>query len=203
MNPEGGSASTGHNHVNMDTGSGNEHSASEAAGQSKVKVRDSQTASGTNKGSSDVGIEFRQQLLEVYNAYLPMKDAFVASESEQVERNAGKVQSALEAVDMELLEGDAHMQWMSQLNTLKPAIDKISASENIEEQRTAFAAFNTAFYSSIKTFGLARGIVYYQYCPMAIGEKGAFWLSSIKEIRNPYYGEAMMSCGETRETLDY
>ncbi len=56
---------------------------------------------------------------------------------------------------------------------------------------------------SINVFGLSDGTVYYQDCPMVNGDKGAFWLSTFREIKNPYFGEAMLSCGETRETLEF
>jgi hypothetical protein len=36
---------------------------------------------------------------------------------------------------------------------------------------------------------------------MAFNKKGAYWLSESKVIRNPYFGEKMLDCGETRETL--
>ncbi|RYF79677.1 MAG: DUF3347 domain-containing protein, partial [Chitinophagaceae bacterium] len=37
--------------------------------------------------------------------------------------------------------------------------------------------------------------IYLQYCPM----KNASWLSSAKQIRNPYYGSSMLTCGEVTE----
>jgi len=43
--------------------------------------------------------------------------------------------------------------------------------------------------------------VYKQYCPMAFDGKGAFWLSSSEEIRNPYYGDKMLKCGRVEETI--
>jgi Cu(I)/Ag(I) efflux system membrane fusion protein len=55
----------------------------------------------------------------------------------------------------------------------------------------------------VKTFGLLDDTVYYQYCPMANSDQGAYWLSEIKEIKNPYFGEEMLSCGETRETFEF
>jgi len=67
----------------------------------------------------------------------------------------------------------------------------------------AFATFNEAFYHCLETFGIQKGTVYYQFCPMANGNQGATWLSEIEDIRNPYFGDAMLSCGETRETLDF
>ncbi len=213
MNPEGGTAPAGHDHMSMDMGSGTGPSTrpdagrgeSEGPGTSKAgRTEDNIAEAGKSEtGNPGVSDDFRNQLQRVYKAYLPMKDAFVASDAEGVSRNAGDVKSRLEAVNMELLKGDVHMQWMSQLDALKPAVDEILAGRDIEEQRTSFAAFNAAFYNTLKTFGLEHGTVYYQYCPMAIGNQGAFWLSSTGEIRNPYFGQAMLSCGETRDTLDF
>ena len=45
--------------------------------------------------------------------------------------------------------------------------------------------------------------VYYQFCPKAFHEKGAFLLSTIIEVRNPYFGDQMLTCGEIKETLNY
>ena len=58
-----------------------------------------------------------------------------------------------------------------------------------------------SFYKSIKTYGLAGTTAYYQFCPMAEGDKGAYWMSNSEEIKNPYFGEAMLGCGENKETL--
>ncbi|RYG53246.1 MAG: DUF3347 domain-containing protein [Chitinophagaceae bacterium] len=41
--------------------------------------------------------------------------------------------------------------------------------------------------------------VYLQYCPMA----KASWLSNENEIRNPYYGTAMLTCGEVKKTFKW
>ena len=93
------------------------------------------------------------------------------------------------------------MVWMEQLETLENTISSIGKLSDIEKQRTEFAKFNLAFYKSIKSFGLHDVTTYYQYCPMANRDKGAYWLSDSEEISNPYFGEAMLGCGENRETL--
>jgi len=36
---------------------------------------------------------------------------------------------------------------------------------------------------------------------MAMNDKGASWLSASKQIKNPYFGEKMMTCGEVKETI--
>ncbi|MBN1133244.1 MAG: DUF3347 domain-containing protein [Bacteroidales bacterium] len=38
---------------------------------------------------------------------------------------------------------------------------------------------------------------------MADSDQGAFWLSEIKEIRKPCFGDKMLGCGETRVTFDF
>ena len=139
----------------------------------------------------------------VYHAYLPLKNAFVKSNQNEVAKIAEKVSSALNGVDMELLEGETHMVWMDQLGKLKVSLEKMMQNHDVKAQREAFASFNLTFYHSVKDFGLEGITTYYQYCPMAIDQKGAYWFSEIKEIKNPYFGDAMLQCGETSETLRY
>lgn len=218
MSPEGGPAMTGHDHGGMDMGSGSENPTSpEGSSHSEIPGRtdgtgrtDGQTLMSSanherRQTSSKSGAEpdpaFKQQLTKVYRAYLEMKDAFVATNAREASRKAKDVAVALNSVDMELLKGDAHMMWMDQLKTLKNTIEAISSATDMEKQREAFARFNLAFYKSLKMFGLENETAYYQYCPMAFGDKGAYWLSETKEIRNPYFGDDMLGCGETRETI--
>jgi Cu(I)/Ag(I) efflux system membrane fusion protein len=189
MNPEGGKVSLGHDHGAMTADTEEDHSEHQVMEESNKKV--------------DIEPKFKEQLQGVYDTYILMKDAFVASDASQVSKQAQNLKSLLQGVDMGLLEGDAHMEWMSQIDKLDVEIDKISNSNDIDSQRLSFAGFNDIFYSSLKTFGLHHGTVYYQYCPMARGDKGAYWFSNIKEIENPYFGEAMLSCGETRETMEF
>jgi hypothetical protein len=39
------------------------------------------------------------------------------------------------------------------------------------------------------------------FCPMAFDGKGTYWLSETKTIRNHYFGDKMMDCGEVKENL--
>jgi Cu(I)/Ag(I) efflux system membrane fusion protein len=147
--------------------------------------------------------QFKQQLTNVYKAYLPLKNAFVKSDAKEVAETSLKVVKSLNNVNMELLEGQTHMVWMNQLKVLEESLKKMSQNADIAEQREAFTEFNLTFYQSVKDFGLKNVTTYYQYCPMAVEQKGAYWFSDIKEIKNPYFGDAMLTCGETSETLKY
>ena len=180
MNPGGEAMPAGHDHGEMDMSSENENAVIE-----QVKVDP----------------KFVQQLTSFYEAYLKMNEAFISSDAAKVSSESKNVLKALGNIEMELLKGNAHMAWMDQLNILKPTLQKIGNSNDIEEQRVEYATFNLAFYKSLKMFGLENDTTYYQYCPMANGDQGAYWFSAEKEIRNPYFGDMMLRCGETRETI--
>ncbi|MBB5439212.1 hypothetical protein HDC92_002899 [Pedobacter sp. AK017] len=64
-----------------------------------------------------------------------------------------------------------------------------------------FSDLSNDFIARVKASGLNSGEVYVEYCPMALHDKGASWLSNKKEIRNPYFGESMMTCGEVKEII--
>ena len=182
MSPDAGSSESEHNHGAMDMSPTYE------------SIAAVERVSGINS-------TFKAQLTKVYDAYLKMNSAFVDSDAKQVASEAKEVIKALILVDMALLKGDAHMKWMDQLEVLNSTISAISKTDDIEKQRHAYIQFNLAFYESIKMFGLDNTTAYFQYCPMANDDKGAYWLSSKKDILNPYFGDAMLTCGETKETI--
>ena len=80
-------------------------------------------------------------------------------------------------------------------------VDTIAKDATLETQREAFAPLSQTLYQSLRQFAVTGLDIYYQYCPMADSDQGAYWLSELQEINNPYFGEAMLKCGETRETL--
>jgi len=122
----------------------------------------------------DVSMDFIMQLNTVFDQYILLKNAFVQSDVKKANKAAQEVQKSLTKVDMKLLTDDTHMQWMDILGNLDKQIKLIISSGKIEEQRTAFSAFSNQFYKAIKTFGLFGKTTYYQFCPMAFDNKGAY-----------------------------
>ena len=100
-----------------------------------------------------------------------------------------------------MLKDDEKAYWMSISRRLEPAIGEIEKGKDIEKQREAFSLVSTALYEAAVRFGTGRRKGLYQFCPMAVGNRGAYWISETAEIVNPYFGEDMRSCGETRDTL--
>lgn len=145
--------------------------------------------------------KFKQQLTTMYDDYIKLKDAFVATDAKKTGDIAKTVKSSLGEVDMKLLNGESHKIWMEYSEKMEKDINEIISEKDIKKQKEYFATFSNIFYQAIKTFGLNKVESYYQFCPMAFDNKGAYWLSSNKEISNPYFGKAMLRCGETKETI--
>ena len=147
--------------------------------------------------------EFKKQLTALVDQYIEMKDAMVASQAGKTAEEAKETLQALENTDMGLLEGDAHMFWMENLDAMKNALKTIRESDDLGTQRKAFVDFNPILFKKVKAFGLDGKTVYYQFCPMANDDQGAYWLSTEENIRNPYYGDMMLECGEVREVIEF
>jgi hypothetical protein len=148
-----------------------------------------------------VDSKFQEQLAAVFTAYVELKDAFVSSDAAKVKAEATETKQALSKVDMKLLSGAAHNDWMSYVAPIETSLKEIEASTDIEVQRKAFSTLSDNMYKSIKAFGLGGKEAFYEYCPMAFNNEGAYWLSDQSQIRNPYFGDKMLTCGQVKEKL--
>jgi hypothetical protein len=144
---------------------------------------------------------FQAQLGGVFTSYVALKEAFVSSDAAAVKAKALATQQSLTAVDMKLLEGAAHHDWMNYLKEMEVALTAMQASADIEEQRKSFSTLSDNLYKSVKAYGLGGTTAFYEYCPMAFNDQGAYWLSDSETIRNPYFGDKMLSCGTVEEKL--
>ncbi len=168
-------------------------------------MRNHNMASGhsTMMKSTSTPDAFKKQLSNVLAEYLILKDALVASDESKAETAAKETIKALNAVDMKLLEGDAHMAWMKQQKAIESNLKGIVQMKGMEMKRSHFSIVSENLTDAVKNFGIESGkTVYVEYCAMANNKEGAYWLSTEKEIRNPYYGDVMMKCGTVKATIN-
>lgn len=153
------------------------------------------------KQTVSINPKFSIQLASLMVPYLKMKDALVASNANSTTLEGKNFSAALKKVDMNLLQGEAHINWMDKLKEMQRASTAIQNENEVEKQRALFSDLTIALYESFKAYKTENLNAYYQYCPMAFDNKGAYWISREKEISNPYFGEQMLRCGETKENL--
>lgn len=129
---------------------------------------------------------YAQNTENLFNRYLSVKNSLVASDG----KAAGNAITGFS--DAVKNEGN-----FSQKAELAKAADKLTkAGTDIEKQRLAFNDVSVVMWKIVKNSEKVQQPVYYQYCPM----KKANWLSADKDIKNPYYGSAMLTCGKTTDT---
>ncbi len=117
---------------------------------------------------------------EMVNGYLKVKDALIRSDSKQA--------ATLSASWLKVIE---HEPTFKEKAGLIKVVLKITKTNDIEVQRIAFAEASILMWPVIKNATKDHRDMYYMYCPM----KKTYWISTEPEIRNPYYGAAMLTCG--------
>ncbi|HEY5824323.1 MAG TPA: DUF3347 domain-containing protein [Cyclobacteriaceae bacterium] len=179
--------------------SGKKEQAMESHNHAATEAAPADSTAGSTQFQVDAA--FQQQLASLFTSYIALKDAFVATDAAKVKTEVASTQKALSNVDMKLVTGAAHNDWMTYLGSMEGSLKEIEAASDIEVQRKAFSSLSDNLYKTIKAYGLGGTTAYYEFCPMAFNDQGAFWLSESDKIRNPYFGDKMMTCGSVKETL--
>ena len=140
---------------------------------------------------------FQKDFTNVLSTYFDLKDAFVNTNVEDTKTAASKM---LQEVNS-LKETNLGAMETEHLKKIRSMLEAISENNDIENQRDHFIVLSEniiAFASNMETL---EKPLYIQHCPMVNNNEGADWLSLSEEIRNPYFGEVMMNCGDTQRKL--
>lgn len=140
---------------------------------------------------------FQEQFVKALPSYLELKDALVASNAEKVSAFAKATSEKMKAIPQK----DLDKMLKSHLSKSIEMLDAIASNSDLENQRSHFVVLNENLVAIAMNLEGVDDTLYVQKCPMANNNKGAVWLSTEKEIRNPYYGDAMLTCGSVIDSL--
>jgi hypothetical protein len=129
--------------------------------------------------------------------YFGIKDALVSGNVSGAVSNAAGFVKAIGQFDPGGLSAAKQKSVQPMLAKLSNDADAISAAKDIERQRELFASLSEVMINLAKEIKFAGTVLYVDYCPM----KKSFWLSAEKPIKNPYYGNSMITCGKITDTL--
>ncbi len=152
--------------------------------------------------TSTTPVEFKNQLKLVLDDYLLIKDALVQSNSKLAAEKSKLLINSMEKVDMQLVTGESHNFWMKQMKSIAVNTKRITETKDVSEQRVFFNTLSNSIIKATKSFGVKEGTYYVQYCPMAGNDKGASWISKEAIVKNPYFGDEMLTCGSIEDTID-
>lgn len=128
-----------------------------------------------------------QQTEQLLNNYLQLKDHLVKSDNKSAATAAKSLQALLDAQPA-----------FAEKSAMLKIVKKIAGTTDIEKQRTGLGDLSPLMWKLVKRATTLTKTIYYQYCPM----KNLYWLSAEKEIKNPYYGKQMLTCGNVAETKE-
>ncbi|WP_168196254.1 DUF3347 domain-containing protein [Echinicola soli] len=126
--------------------------------------------------------------------------AFKNEESDKVFHHYLAIKNALVEGDAETASEGAKMLLAVDGFKGQEAAKKIEDASDIAVQRDAFVALSASVEQLVAS-QVSSGAVYKQYCPMAFEGKGGYWLSDQEAIRNPYYGDKMLTCGRVDKVM--
>jgi len=186
MNPKGGTMNMGHNHGGATNGA-------------KENSNEIEKPNESNKEIVKINKDAEKALTAIFNSYFDLKDMLTEDDLDQSKKEIKNLSKALSQVSMSLFTGNTHTAWMKYSNELKRNINQSKEAEQLDQLRESFITISNTMIQLNEVFQPLNLTVYVQHCPMANNNKGADWLSKEKEIKNPYFGSDMLTCGEIKK----
>lgn len=138
---------------------------------------------------------------EAVTAYLHLKNALTSDDGKEAAEGGKHLHEAMQKLDNASFSADQKKVYDDVKDDIKEHAEHISTNaEKIEHQREHFDMLSKDMYDLVKTVK-PNQTLYKDQCPMYNDKKGAIWLSEVKEIKNPYYGKKMLTCGKEQEEI--
>jgi hypothetical protein len=133
--------------------------------------------------------------------YLKLKNALVSDDSKGASEAGKSLRSDFKNFSVESLTTKQKNLFIDIAEDAIEHAEHIAAnSNNIEHQREHFETLSNDILDLVKE--ISPGLTLYRdFCPMYKEGKGAFWISEMKTISNPYLGLKMSTCGAIKEEI--
>ena len=141
--------------------------------------------------------ELTKDFNNVIKTYIELKNALVEGKEATAQANAATLLAAVNKVSDKDMTPAQRKTWKAYADKLSFDSRHISETNAIDHKREHFATLSSNLFVVLKEFKLNTITLYKQYCPM----KKFYWVSETASLKNPYYGNAMLTCGENKETL--
>lgn len=142
---------------------------------------------------------FVKQLEPIYANYFEAQEHLAADDLAGFQAATTRLNSRLSALDesgISLVQRSAWHRARAQLQTNAPMPTIDEARIHFETMSLGIIALQDHFgHSTQETWSTA-------FCPMAFDFKGAKWLQRGTQINNPYFGDAMLRCGDIQQSHD-
>ncbi len=161
--------------------------------------KDSATAQmhfDNTKAETSTGVSIK----EILAGYLQLKNALTTDDSKGAAAAGTALEATFKNYDKTALSAEQKKLFDDIEADAREHAEHIGANAGkLAHQREHFDILSKDMVDLLKAFGSGGQTVYKDFCPMYNDNKGAFWISETKDIKNPYYGKAMSTCGSVKE----
>ena len=137
------------------------------------------------------------KLKDALQLYFRLKNELVNSNKEKSTELAQELKVALTSIGKEEVDDVL----ITHLNSADSSLTIIINQKSLEKIRLEFKNLSKDFVFFSSQVTDFESPIYVQHCPMADGNTGADWLSLEKAIKNPYFGDKMLTCGSVVEVI--
>lgn len=139
------------------------------------------------------------------NAYFHLKDALVLTNDTMAIASAKLLKASADSIKMDELTADKSIVEMANgyMGSITAEATALQGEKNIEGKRKSFQVISDNIYDLVRTVRFDKQVLYHQFCPMAFKDQGAYWLSPNSDVKNPYFGKKMLTCGEVKDSIDF
>lgn len=137
---------------------------------------------------------------EIIDGYLALKNALVDTDSKKAADAGTTLLAAFSSFDMASLSTADHKEYMEIAENAIEQTEHIVESP-MDHQREHFEILSNDISDLIALLGTDKTL-YQDFCPMYNKNKGGMWISETKNIRNPYFGDKMMTCGKMQKQIN-
>jgi Protein of unknown function (DUF3347) len=133
--------------------------------------------------------------------YLQIKNGLAADNPSEAANGGKAMAAAMSKVDKAAMTPEQQQLYKENEDDLKEHAEHIGKNEgNMAHQREHFAQMSEDVYALVKAFGGGQTL-YQDHCPMYNDNKGALWLSETQDVKNPYLGGKMPTCGMVKAVI--
>ncbi len=146
----------------------------------------------------EVSAAFLETIAPVFLRYLEGQDKLAADDFEGARDSLSRLADAVNELDPPGARA-AREAWQRAASELSGHARQAASAESIAELRNSFEHVSTRIEGLLADFGNPTAEpLRAAYCPMAFDARGARWVQRDVALQNPYYGAAMLRCGEFR-----
>jgi len=131
---------------------------------------------------------------QLLNNYLAAEDALVASNPTDAKDAIANMKKEVQELQSDAT-GKAHQK---ELKFLAAYLEVAGKADALDDIRNRFEKISGSMIALAEQKVFNAEALYVIYCPM----KKASWLDDAKDIKNPYYGKAMLTCGSVTKTIN-